>query len=141
MAAAFARSIGGGRVVVHSAGTAPGEHLNPAVVAAMRERGIDIAGERPQALNAAMALRADVVVTMGCGDTCPVYPSKRYVDWGLADPAGLAIEEVRSIRDDVERRVVALLGELSVGGGAGEPSDEDDGNDGADGPWAECRPR
>ncbi len=112
MAAAFAREIGAGRVVVHSAGSAPGETLNPAVVEVMREKGIDITGERPQKLTDEMALSADVVVTMGCGDACPVYPGKRYVDWELIDPAGKQIEDVRPIRDDVERRVTALIDEL-----------------------------
>jgi protein-tyrosine-phosphatase len=112
MAAGFARAIGGDRVVIHSAGTAPGEDLNPAVVAVMRERGVDITEQRPHALTEAMGLNADVIITMGCGDTCPVYPGKRYVDWDLADPAGKSLEEVRPIRDDIERRVVALLDDL-----------------------------
>lgn len=112
MAAGFARTLGGGRVVVHSAGTAPGELLNPAVVEVMREKGIDITDQKPQALTEAMGLESDVIVTMGCGDTCPVYPGKRYLDWELTDPAGKSLEEVRPIRDDVERRVAALLDEL-----------------------------
>src|SRR5208282_5642675 len=85
MAAGFARSLGGDRVVVHSAGTAPGEELNPAVVEVMREKGIDITGQRPQVLTMAMGLGSDVIITMGCGDTCPVYPGKRYLDWELTD--------------------------------------------------------
>ena len=112
MAAAFARALGGDRVVIHSAGTAPGERLNPAVIDVMRERGIDLAGLAPQALTEAMGLESDVVVTMGCGDSCPVYPGTRYVDWELTDPAGLTPEQVRPIRDDIEARVVALLDEL-----------------------------
>jgi arsenate reductase len=112
MAAAFARTLGGDRVVIHSAGTAPGEQLNPAVVEVMGERDIDLAGFAPQALTEAMGLESDVIVTMGCGDTCPVYPGKRYVDWELTDPAGLSLEEVRPIRDEIEARVIALLDDL-----------------------------
>ena len=112
MAAALLAHHGGGRVVVHSAGSAPGEILNPAVVAAMAEWGIDISPERPKALTAEMAERADVIVTMGCGDSCPVYPGKRYVDWELPDPAGRPVEEVRPIRDDIDARVRALLDEV-----------------------------
>jgi protein-tyrosine-phosphatase len=112
MAAAFARQIGEDRVIVYSAGSAPGESLNPAVVEAMRERGIDISNETPTALTEAMGLTADVIVTMGCGDACPVYLGKRYVDWELPDPAGKAVEEVRAIRDDIEGRVRVLLNEL-----------------------------
>jgi arsenate reductase (thioredoxin) len=115
MAAAFARKLGGDRVVVHSAGTAPGEKLNPAVVAVMREKGIDLAGLTPQALTEAMGLDADVIVTMGCGDQCPAYPATRYVDWELADPATLTLEEVRPIRDEIERRVASLLDDLLDG--------------------------
>ena len=112
MAAAFARKIGGDRVVVHSAGSAPGELLNPAVVDAMREEGVDISNEVPTRLTEAMGLSADVIVTMGCGDACPVYLGKRYVDWELRDPAGQSIEDVRLIRDDIEQRVKALMNEL-----------------------------
>jgi protein-tyrosine-phosphatase len=112
MAAAFARAIGDDRVVIHSAGTAPGEQLNPAVIEVMRERGLNLTGLAPQALTEAMGLKSDVIVTMGCGDTCPVYPGKRYVDWELIDPAGLPLEEVRPIRDEIEARVISLLDEL-----------------------------
>jgi protein-tyrosine-phosphatase len=112
MAAAFARELGGSRVVVHSAGSAPGETLNPAVVEVMREKGIDISNGAPKKLTDEMGLHADVIVTMGCGDACPVYPGKRYLDWELLDPAGKSLEEVRPIRDDIEQRVVALLDEL-----------------------------
>jgi protein-tyrosine-phosphatase len=112
MAAAFARTIGGDRVVIHSAGTAPGEQLNPAVIEVMRERGLDLTELAPRALTEAMGLESDVIVTMGCGDTCPVYPGKRYVEWELTDPAGLSPDEVRPIRDEIEVRVVALLDEL-----------------------------
>jgi arsenate reductase len=112
MAAAFARELGGSQVVVHSAGSAPGETLNPAVVEVMKERGIDISGESPRKLTDEMGLTADVIVTMGCGDACPVYLGKKYVDWDLTDPAGKNVDEVRAIRDDIERRVRDLLAEL-----------------------------
>ena len=112
MSAAFARDIGGDDIVVHSAGSAPGETLNPEVVRAMKERGIDISNASPRALTDEMGRSADVVVTMGCGDACPVYPGKRYLDWELTDPAGRQIEEVRLIRDDIEQRVRGLIGEL-----------------------------
>lgn len=113
MAAAFARSIGRERVVVLSAGSDPGDELNPAVVAAMSEVGIDLTGEAPRALTDEMAREADVVVTMGCGDACPVYPGKHYVDWELSDPAGRSLDEVRGIRDEIERRVEGLVAELT----------------------------
>ena len=112
MAAGFARRLGGDRVVVHSAGTAPGEVLNTAVVDAMRERGVDITDQKPQELTEAMGLESDVIITMGCGDSCPVYPGKRYLNWELADPAGRSLDDVRPIRDDIEQRVSALLDEL-----------------------------
>ncbi len=112
MAAALMERETNGRVLVHSAGSTPGEHLNPAVVEAMAELGIDISFEKPKKLTDQMALNADVIVTMGCGDTCPVYPGKRYVDWELPDPAGLSIEEVRTIRGEIKRRVKALVAEL-----------------------------
>ena len=112
MAAAFARELAGDKILVHSAGSAPGEHLNPAVVEAMGERGIDISHEAPQKLTDEMGRHADVIVTMGCGDACPVYPGKRYLDWELTDPAGKGVEEVREIRDDIEGRVRDLIAEL-----------------------------
>ena len=112
MAAAFARKIGGPRIVVRSAGSDPGESLNPAVVEAMLERGINISNEVPTRLTESMGLSADVVVTMGCGDACPVYLGKRYVDWELADPRGKSVDEVRVIRDDIEQRVSALIRDL-----------------------------
>ena len=118
MAAGFARQLGGDRVVIHSAGTAPGEHLNPAVVEAMLEVGIDIREQKPQVLTEAMGLSSDVIITMGCGDACPVYLGKRYLDWPLTDPAGKSVEEVRLIRDDVKARVVSLLAEILDGDAA-----------------------
>lgn len=116
MAAALLAEKAAGRVVVHSAGSDPGEALNPAVVEVMAERGIDITGEKPKALTDDVARRVDVIVTMGCGDTCPVYPGKRYVDWELVDPAGRPVDEVRPIRDEIERRVDALIAELTPDG-------------------------
>jgi len=110
MAAAFARRHGG--VTVLSAGSDPGARLHPVVVDAMDEVGLDIHDEQPTALTEAMAHTADVVVTMGCGDACPVLPGKRYVDWELADPAGQPLEVVRAIRDEIEVRVDDLIGEL-----------------------------
>jgi arsenate reductase len=112
MAAAFARELGRERVVVHSAGSAPGEHLNPAVVNAMKEKGIDISHEAPRKLTSEMGLDADVIITMGCGDACPVYPGKRYLDWDLPDPAGKGVEDVRLIRDEIQRLVERLLADL-----------------------------
>jgi|SRR5665213_232064 len=112
MAAAFARELGGNDVVVHSAGSAPGETLNPAVVEVMTEKGIDISNEAPRKLTDEMGRHADVIVTMGCGDACPVYPGKRYVDWDLTDPAGKEIEAVRQIRDEIEMRVRTLVADL-----------------------------
>lgn len=112
MAAALLTREAGDRIVVHSAGSAPGETLNPAVVAAMAEQGIDISSEQPKRLTDEMARDADVIVTMGCGDACPVYPGKRYVDWDLADPAGQPLAKVRLIRDEIDTRVKTLVGEL-----------------------------
>ncbi len=114
MAAGFAMALGGDRVVVRSAGSAPADAINPLATAVMRECGIDIAGERPKALTDEAAREADVVITMGCGDACPVYPGKRYLDWELDDPAGQPIAAVRLIRDEIRARVEALLRELGV---------------------------
>lgn len=112
MAAALMTREAGGRVIVHSAGSAPGEALNPAVVTVMGELGIDISAEIPKKLTDEMARSADVIVTMGCGDSCPVYPGKRYVDWELTDPAGKPVDEVRPIRDEIDQRVNSLVAEL-----------------------------
>jgi arsenate reductase (thioredoxin) len=112
MAAAFADDIGRGRVVVNSAGSAPGERLNPVVVEAMREVGLDITNESPRTLTDEMGRRADVIVTMGCGDACPVYVGIRYVDWELEDPSGKDLETVRAIRDEIGVRVESLIEEL-----------------------------
>jgi len=113
MAAGYARQLGGDRITVYSAGSAPGEALNPAAVAVMLEEGIDISQQKPQVLTAEMALEATVIITMGCGDACPIYPGKRYEDWELTDPAGKSIDEVRVVRDDIKQRVAALLTEIT----------------------------
>jgi protein-tyrosine-phosphatase len=114
MAAGFMRHLAGPRVDVFSGGSEPAAQLNGAAVAAMAEKGIDISRELPQPWADEVVRAADVIVTMGCGDACPVYPGKRYVDWELDDPAGRTVEEVRPIRDDIERRVRALLAEMEV---------------------------
>jgi arsenate reductase len=114
MAAALLAHHAGDRIVVRSAGTAPADSINPAVVAAMAEIGIDLHanGAHPKKLDDAAVEASDVVITMGCGDECPFYPGKRYLDWALPDPAALGIDAVRPIRDEIDRRVQALLGEL-----------------------------
>ena len=112
MAAALLESHAGGRVAVRSAGSTPAGELNPAVVAAMAELGIDVSAESPKGLTEEAVREADVVITMGCGDACQVFPGKRYLDWELPDPAGLPVEAVRPIRDEIDRRVRALLDEL-----------------------------
>jgi protein-tyrosine-phosphatase len=116
MAAALLAREAAGRVRVTSAGSAPASEVNPAVVAAMAEIGIDISREVPKPLGDGQARAADVVVTMGCGDACPVYPGTRYLDWPLADPAGLSVEQVRPIRDEIATRVRALLAEMRIPG-------------------------
>ena len=113
MAAALLDHQAAGKVRVTSAGSQPASQLNPAVVAAMAEIGLDISREYPKPLTTSQVQAADVVNTMGCGDTCPVYPGQRYLDWDLPDPAGLPLEEVRSIRDEIARRVRQLLDELT----------------------------
>jgi arsenate reductase (thioredoxin) len=113
MAAALLDHHAAGRVRVTSAGSQPAAQLNPAVVAAMTEIGLDISREYPKPLTADKVQAADVVITMGCGDTCPVFPGHRYLDWDLPDPAGLPLEKVRPIRDDISRRVQQLLTELA----------------------------
>lgn len=113
MAAALLDHYAAGRVRVRSAGGAPADAINPAVVAAMREVGIDLSKEFPKPLTEEAVRGADAVITMGCGDACPVYPGKRYLDWELPDPAGKPLEEVRLIRDEIDRRVRALLEELA----------------------------
>lgn len=112
MAMGFMSHLGAGRVEVRSAGTAPAERVNPVAVEAMREVGIDITAERPKVLTDEAVLASDVVITMGCGDECPFYPGKRYLDWQLDDPAGQGIEAVRPIRDQIRTRVEGLIAEL-----------------------------
>ncbi len=114
MAAGWARHLGGAGVEVFSGGSNPGTAVNPAAVSAMAERGIDIAGARPQRWTDDVVRSADVVVTMGCGDECPLYPGVRYLDWQLEDPHGKDLDTVRRVRDDIEARVRGLLDELGV---------------------------
>lgn len=109
MAAGFAVALGGDRVQVLSAGSEPADRINPVAVQAMAEVGIDIAGTRPRVLAVDDVRASDAVITMGCGDACPIFPGKRYEDWDLPDPAGLPLEEVRPIRDAIEQRVRHLL--------------------------------
>lgn len=115
MAAALLARRAPGKVRVRSAGSAPASEINPAVVAAMQEIGIDLSAEQPKKLTDEAVTAADVVVTMGCGDSCPVYPAKRYLDWAVDDPAGRSVAEVRTIRDDISARVDQLLAELAAG--------------------------
>lgn len=114
MAAAWLTHLAGDRVEVRSAGSDPGDRVNPAAVAAMAEVGIDISAEVPKMLTVDAVKESDACITMGCGDTCPVFPGKRYLDWQLEDPAGQGVEAVRPIRDEIERRVRGLLDDLGV---------------------------
>lgn len=116
MAAGYLRALGGEAVEVLSAGSAPGDAVNPAAVEAMAEEGIDISGAIPSLLTTESVRESDVVITMGCGDACPIFPGKRYEDWVLEDPAGQGIDAVRRIRDDIRGRVLTLLEELSKSG-------------------------
>lgn len=113
MAAGFMNALSGGKVRVLSAGSAPKESINPVAIEAMAELGIDISQEVPKILTTESVQESDVVITMGCGDTCPFFPGKRYEDWVLEDPAGQGIEQVRVIRDEIKRRVTELLAEIS----------------------------
>jgi arsenate reductase len=112
MAAGFLTHLGGERVEVRSAGSIPGDQVNPSAVAAMAEVGIDISAQRPKILTTDAVQASDVVITMGCGDACPIFPGKRYLDWDLEDPAGQGVEAVRPIRDEIKARIQALLEEL-----------------------------
>ncbi len=112
MAAGFMEHLADGKIEVLSAGSAPKESINPIAVQAMSEKGIDIANRKPKILSPEAVQASDVVITMGCGDTCPFFPGKRYEDWVLEDPAGKSIEEVRLIRDEIENRVKSLVSEL-----------------------------
>jgi arsenate reductase len=114
MALGFFEHLAGDRAVAWSGGSEPGEEVNPAAIEAMRERGIDISGEYPKPWSDEIVRAADVVITMGCGDACPVFPGKRYEEWVLDDPAGQGVDSVRPIRDEIERRVRALLEQLNV---------------------------
>ncbi len=113
MAAAYLTHLAGDAVEVRSAGSAPADTVYPAVVAAMAEEGIDISAETPKVLTVEAVQASDVVITMGCGDTCPVFPGKRYLDWVLDDPAGQGVDAVRPIRDEIRKRVEGLIGELN----------------------------
>ena len=112
MAAGWLRHLAGDAVEVRSAGSIPGDQVNPVAVRAMGEVGIDIADQQPKILTTDAVQASDVVITMGCGDACPIFPGKRYLDWELTDPAGKAVDDVRPIRDDIDRRVRELLTEL-----------------------------
>jgi protein-tyrosine-phosphatase len=114
MAAGYLRHLGEGLIEVLSAGSAPADSINPAVRDAMLEEGIDLSAEKPKILTTEAVIASDVVVTMGCGDTCPYYPGKRYEDWVLQDPAGQGIDAVRPIRDEIKARVTALIADLTT---------------------------
>ena len=113
MAAAYLTFLAGDRVEVRSAGSAPAESVNPAVVSALLEEGIDISAEVPKVLTVEAVQESDVVITMGCGDVCPVFPGKRYEDWVLADPAGQGVDDVRPIRDEIRSRIERLIDEIA----------------------------
>lgn len=113
MAAGWLRHLAGDKIEVRSAGSAPADQVNPVAVEAMREVGIDITGQQPKILTTDAVQASDVVITMGCGDACPIFPGKRYEDWQLDDPAGQGIEAVRPIRDDIRARIVKLIKELT----------------------------
>lgn len=112
MAAGYTRALSGGAVEVLSGGSEPGNQINPMAIAAMAEEGIDISQAIPQLMTTEQVQASDVVITMGCGDVCPVFPGKRYEDWELKDPAGQSLDDVRAIRDDIRARVEALLAQL-----------------------------
>ena len=114
MAAAYLKQLSGGRVEVLSAGSTPADEVNPSAVEAMAEEGIDMSAERPKVLTEGAVRDSDVVITMGCGDTCPIYPGKRYEDWELDDPAGQGVDGVRPIRDEIKQRVTQLIESLGV---------------------------
>ncbi|MFK0019967.1 arsenate reductase ArsC [Streptomyces sp. NPDC090798] len=114
MAAGFLSHLAGDRIEVRSAGSIPGERVNPAAVEAMREVGVDIAGRQPKLLTTEAVQASDYVITMGCGDTCPVFPGKKYLDWAVEDPAGQGVESVRPIRDEIKARVENLISEIDA---------------------------
>lgn len=113
MAAGWMSSLAGEQIDVRSAGSEPAEQINPVAIEAMREVGVDIASENPKILTNAAVRESDVVITMGCGDTCPIYPGKRYEDWDLEDPAGKDLDTVRRVRDQIRDRVKSLIAELA----------------------------
>ena len=113
MAAGYLRDLAGGRVDVLSAGSEPKDRINPVAIQAMAEEGIDIAGNTPKILTVDAVKESDVVITMGCGDACPIFPGKRYEDWELEDPAGKDLDTVRRVRDDIRRRVESLIAEIA----------------------------
>ena len=113
MAAGYMQALAGDRVDVLSAGSEPKDQINPIAIQAMAEEGIDIAGNQPKVLTTEAVRDSDVVITMGCGDACPIFPGKRYEDWELTDPAGRGIEDVRPIRDDIKGRIQTLLAEIA----------------------------
>ena len=112
MAAGFLTALADGRIEVRSAGSMPGNQINPVAIQAMAEEGIDLSTQTPKILTTESVQASDVVITMGCGDACPIFPGKRYLDWELTDPAGKNVDDVRPIRDDIDRRVRRLLSEL-----------------------------
>src|SRR5882757_4779746 len=114
MAAGFLDHLAGDRIEVRSAGSTPGDQVNPSAVEAMRELGIDISGQKPKVLTTEAVQASDYVITMGCGDACPVFPGKRYVDWALEDPAGKGVEAVRPIRDEIGSRIEALIAAIDA---------------------------
>jgi protein-tyrosine-phosphatase len=114
MAAGFLTHLAGDRVTVRSAGSAPADSVNPAVVEAMKEVGIDLSDETPKILTDEAALASDYIITMGCGDACPVFPGKKYLDWVLTDPAGQGVEAVRPIRDEIEQLIKGLIAEIDA---------------------------
>ena len=118
MAAGYLRHFGGASVRVLSAGSAPADSINPVAVEVMAEEGLDISAHTPELLHVGSVKSSDVVITMGCGDACPVFPGKRYEDWELADPAGQGLETVREIRDHIKVRILRLVEELGIAGGA-----------------------
>ncbi|WP_405968573.1 arsenate reductase ArsC [Streptomyces sp. NBC_00015] len=114
MAAGFLSHLAGDRIEVRSAGSIPGDQVNPAAVEAMREVGVDIAGAEPKVLTTEAVQASDYVITMGCGDTCPIFPGKQYLDWALEDPAGKGVEAVRPIRNEIRTRIDALIAEIDA---------------------------
>lgn len=114
MAAGFLSHLAGDRIEVRSAGSVPGDRVNPSAVEAMREVGVDIAGSEPKILTTEAVQASDYVITMGCGDACPVFPGKKYLDWTLEDPAGKGVEAVRPIRDEIRTRIEALIAEIDA---------------------------